>query len=164
MRDTGSSRTATRWRSSKHVALGVALAAAGCVTTQTRYYVPTEGQPRYGLIEMKDRAELMLGAECPRLLGRTGAEMGEGQYVVDVDGGGRVTRAQVARSSGDARMDEIFGGLLAELAVDAPADGKPRSARVDMGYSCAASGGAVTVRGIEPTGLPAAGSPPDTAA
>jgi outer membrane biosynthesis protein TonB len=122
---------------------------AGCVTTQTRYYVPTEGQPRMGANEMKDQAESLLRLECPRLLNGAATALGETQLVVDVGGGGQVSRARVARSSGDARVDAIFGGVLAQLEVDAPTDGKAKSSRVQMGYSCGPDQAVVTVRGIE---------------
>lgn len=154
MRATGSTRTATPWRWSERptgalAALGLIAGLAGCMTTQTRYYVPTEGQPRLGANEMKEQAEVLLRVECPRLLDGMASALGETQLVVDVDGGGKVSRARVARSSGDERIDAIFGGVLAQLEVDAPGDGRTKSSRVRMGYSCAPDQAVVTVSGIE---------------
>jgi hypothetical protein len=95
---------------------------------------------------MRDQAESLLRAECPRLLGAGSTALGEAQLLVEVDGGGKATRAWVTRSSGDERMDALFGGVLAQLEVDG--DGKTRSSRVHMGYSCAPDQAVVTVRGI----------------
>ena len=151
---TGSIPTATPWRWSERLrTLGVTgllvAAVAGCVATQQRYYVPTEGQGRVGTDEMKDQAEMLLRVECPRLLGGSSSALGEAQLLVDVDGGGRVSRARVVRSSGDEKVDAIFGGVVAQLEVDAPSDGTPTSGRVNMGYSCAPNSAVVTVRGIQ---------------
>ena len=157
MRAIGSTRTATPWRWSERasraiagVAAVTAIAALGaCVTTQTRYYVPTEGQPQLSTNEMKDEAETLLRVECPRLLHGASVATGEAQLVVDLAGDGHVSRARLARSSGDERVDAIFGGVLAQLAVDAPQNGKATSSRVRMGYSCGPNDAVVTVRGIE---------------
>jgi hypothetical protein len=160
MRATGSTPTATPWRWSERasraravagrlVALLALAALAGCVSSQTRYYVPTEGQPRLGTNDVKDQAEVMLRAECPRLLQGAPSALGEAHLVVDVDGGGKVARARIAKSSGDERVDAMFAGLLAQLEVDAPESGKARSSRVRMGYSCSPEQAVVTVRGID---------------
>ena len=155
MRGTGSTPTGTRWPSCSaraRRALGrrsalalVAAAAAACVSSTTKYYVPTAGEDRLSTDEVRDRADDLLRIECPRLLGGGTAATGTARLTVDVGADGAVTRARVRSSSGDQRVDDIFGALAARLQVDPPGRG-PTAARITMGYSCAPNEAVTTVQ------------------
>ena len=148
MRGTGSSRTATRWRSCSGVV--VAAWVAGCMVSTTKFYVPSDGQPRLSLDQLRTRAGALLIVECPRLLAGRPSAFGETDFTVEVDKGGAVLRAHVDRSSGDPRVDDIFGALAAQLQLDHPSSSSSRShtthQRIGIGYSCSATEADATVR------------------
>jgi TonB family protein len=147
MRGTASTRTAMRWWS-----FNVAL-IVGCTTTQ-RYFTPSEDQPRLTTDLMRDRGHNIVRAECPRLLGVREAVTGVAHIRVDVESDGEVRRAMISHSSGDERMDEIFGGLAAQLKVDPPANltGETMPGTLKIGYSCSPTAGTITVEGVTLTG------------
>ena len=150
MRDTGSTRTGTRWpscsdRGRRVARVALAAAVAACVTTTTKYYVPSAGEDRLSTDEVRERADDLLRVECPRLLGGATAATGTARLTVDVGADGAVTRARVRTSSGDQRVDDMFGALAARLQVDAPERG-PTTARITMGYSCAPNEAVTTVQ------------------
>ena len=136
-------RRGMAWRLSLRVAL--AAVAAACVTTTTKYYLPSEGEDRLSTDEVRERADDLLRVECPRLLGGATAATGTARLTVDVGADGAVTRARVRTSSGDQRVDDMFGALAARLQVDAPERG-PTTARITMGYSCAPNEAVTTVQ------------------
>jgi hypothetical protein len=146
MRGTGSSRTATRWRSFSGVV--IAACVAGCTVSTTKFYVPTRGQSRLSVDQLRTRAGALLTVECPRLLGGRPSAFGETDFTMDVDKGGAVLRAHVDRSSGDARIDDIFGALAAQLQVDRPGSSSEYGAhqRIGIGYSCSATEADATVQ------------------
>ena len=148
MRGTASTRTAMRWWS-----CSIALAVAACSTTQT-YFVPSADQPRLTTDLMRDRGHNIVRAECPRLLGVRQTATGVAHIRVDVESDGEVRRAMIAHSSGDERMDEIFGGLAAQLKVDPPANvtGETIPGTLKVGYSCSPTAGTITVEGVTWTG------------
>ena len=148
MKGTGSTRTAMRWWSCSLV-----VAAIACTTTQ-RYFLPSDDQPRMTTDLMRDRGHNIVRAECPRLLGVRQTATGVAQIRVDVASDGAVRRAMIAHSSGDERMDEIFGGLAAQLKVDPPANGGAETVpgTLKLGYSCSPTAGTITVEGVTWTG------------
>jgi TonB family protein len=131
----------------------VALALAACTTTQ-QFYLPSEDQPRLSADLLRDRGHNIVLAECPRLIGVNETATGVAHIRLDVERDGDVRRAAIQHSSGDERMDEIFGGLAAQLKVDPPADmnGETIPATVRIGYSCSRTGGTITLEGVAPTG------------
>jgi TonB family protein len=148
MRATAFTRTAMQWLS-----CSIALAVAACSTTQ-QYFVPSEEQPRLTTDLMRDRGHNIVRAECPRLLGVRQTATGVAHIRVDVESDGEVRRAMIAHSSGDERMDEIFGGLAAQLKVDPPANmrGETIPGTLEIGYSCSPTAGTITVEGVTWTG------------
>ena len=148
MKGTASTRTAMRWWSCSLV-----LTAVACTTTQ-RYFLPSEDQPRITTDLMRDRGHNIVRAECPRLLGVRQMVTGVAHIKVDVAADGAVRRAMIAHSSGDERMDEIFGGLAAQLKVDPPATGGSDTipGTLKLGYSCSPTAGTITVEGVDWTG------------
>lgn len=142
------SLTATLWRSSR--ALAVAFAATACVTSTAQYYVPNPGSPRLSTNQMRDQADAMLRVECPRLLGDRQSAFAVAELVVDVESSGEVIRARIARSSGDQRMDEIFGALAAQLKLDPPKPpagsvAGPLQGDLSVGYSCSPTAAVTSV-------------------
>ncbi|MBC7894101.1 MAG: hypothetical protein H7066_01740 [Cytophagaceae bacterium] len=131
----------------------IALAGAACSTTQ-QYFVPSEEQPRLTTDLMRDRGHNIVRAECPRLLGVRKTATGVAHIRVDVESDGEVRRAMITHSSGDERMDEIFGGLAAQLKVDPPANvsGETIPGTLKIGYSCSPTAGTITVEGVTWTG------------
>jgi TonB family protein len=124
-----------------------------CTTTQT-YYTPSEEQPRITPDLLRDRGHNIVRAECPRLIGVNDVATGVAHIRLDVERDGDVRRATVEHSSGDERMDEIFGGMAAQLKVDPPAgaNGETVPATIKIGYSCSRTGGTITLEGVTATG------------
>jgi hypothetical protein len=148
MRGTASTRMAMRWWS-----CSLALAVVAC-TTRQQYYLPSEDQPRLTTDLMRDRGHNIVRAECSRLLGVRQMATGVAHIRLDVGADGAVRRAMIAHSSGDERMDEIFGGLAAQLKVDPPADvrGETIPGTLKLGYSCSPTAGTITIEGVTWTG------------
>jgi TonB family protein len=147
MRAIVSIRTATRWLS-----CSAALALAACTTTE-QYYTPATDQPRMNTDLLRDRGHNLVRAECPRLLGVRQTVTGVAHIKVDVERGGEVRRATIVHSSGDERMDEIFGGLAAQLKVDPPENfrGETMPGTLRLGYSCSPTASTITVEGVTMT-------------
>jgi hypothetical protein len=145
MRGTGFSPTVTRWRSFSGVV--IAAWAAGCTVSTTKFYVPSSGQPRLSLEQLRTRAGALLPVECPRLLAGRPSAFGETDLTIDLNQDGSVLRAHVDRSSGDARIDDIFGALAAQLQLDRPSTTDHAAhQRIGIGYSCSVTEAEATVQ------------------
>ena len=145
MLDTGSIRMAMPWRWSS--TLAALLLCAACVQSTSTFFIPTDGEPRLDTNELRDRADVFLRTECPRLIAadRPG---GEASIRLTINRSGEVTRSEVSRSSGDEAIDGIFGPLAAQLVVTPPPDmkGDAMTVRLGMGYACSSTTAATTVR------------------
>ena len=152
MLDTVSTRTAMLWRWSSFGLLVVI--AASCVRSTQKYFVPTAGQERIDTGGLRARGDALLATECPRLKGDKDSDNGTADFTITVDRGGFVTRARLDRSSGDDRMDQLFGGLTAALQFDAPANdaGAGLESMVTVGYACSPTVNAVTFEIRQPGG------------
>lgn len=130
-----------------------ALVLGACTTRQT-YYTPSEDQPRMTPDLLRDRGHNIVRAECPRLIGVNEMATGVAHIRLDVESNGDVRRAAIEHSSGDERMDEIFGGLAAQLKVDPPSgmNAETVPATVRIGYSCSRTSGTITLEGVTATG------------
>lgn len=139
---TGSTRTATPWRSCSVAAVALVVA---CVTSTTRYFTPTEGDPRLSQDDFRDESDRFLRVECPRLMEGARAS-GQSRIRLFLDRSGAAQRAEFARSSGDERLDTMWGGLAARLQFDPQAAQRTdvQPVIITVGYSCSASGTAVT--------------------
>jgi outer membrane biosynthesis protein TonB len=148
MRATGFTRTATRWRSFSGAVVTAWVAA--CMVSTTKFYLPASGQSRLSLDQLRTRAGALLTVECPRLLAGRPSAFGETDLTMDVDEQGSVLRAHVDRSSGDARIDDIFGALAAQLQLTLPSSSGSKShgarQRIGIGYSCSATEAEATVQ------------------
>jgi hypothetical protein len=122
------------------------LVLAGCVTTTTRYYVPTAGEARINQSQLRERLDALLRIECPRLMGSATSALGDAGFALEVSPTGEVMRARLERSSGDARIDDIFGALVAELRFEPPATAAAVAhGRMTVGYSCSPTTAVSTV-------------------
>ena len=103
---------------------------------------------------LRDRGHNIVRAECPRLIGANDIATGVAHIRLDVESDGEVRRAAIEQSSGDERMDEIFGGLAAQLKVDPPGgmNAETIPAIVKIGYSCSRTEGTITLEGVAATG------------
>ena len=158
MRSTDSIRSAMRWSWCSALAL-----AAACTST-TRYYVPTEGEPRLTPSEVRDQSDALLSTQCPRLMGSNRFATGEARIMTELDRSGAVQKAQVTRSSGDEAMDAIFGALIARLQVDPPSgmEGDRGQHPIYIGYSCAPENNAITLNITGRQNPPIPSVPPST--
>ena len=158
MRSTDSIRSAMRW------SLCSAIAILGACTSTTKYYVPTEGEPRLTPNEVRDQSDALLSTQCPRLMGSNRFATGEARILVELDRSGAVHKAQVTRSSGDESMDDIFGALIARLQVDPPTgmSGDRGEHPIYIGYSCAPENNAITLNITGRQNPPIPPSPPPT--
>jgi TonB family protein len=138
-----------------------ALAAAGCVTSQTLYYVPTAGDSRLNTAQMKDQSDAFLRSQCPRLLEGNSTATGEARLMAEIDRSGAVQKARIVRTSGDQAMDDIFGALVARLQFDPPSNmnGETGSHPIYVGYSCSPE---MAVTTLNITGDPTPPLPPRT--
>ncbi|HJU64977.1 MAG TPA: hypothetical protein VJ596_04835 [Gemmatimonadaceae bacterium] len=120
---------------------------AACVTTTTKHYLPTPGQPRITQNQLREQLDALLRIECPRLMGGTSSALGDAEFGLEVSRGGEVMRATLDRTSGDLRMDDIFGALVAELRFEPPATtDEIARGRLTVGYSCSPTAAVSTVQ------------------
>jgi hypothetical protein len=131
---------AMRWRFCSAVAW-VLLAA--CVTNSQQSFLPDPNAARITPDDWRDRASALLEAECPRLMGTGSAALGEAGFIVVLGPSGIVREAILTRSSGDERIDAMFGGLAAQLRVDVSRSGE--RAPITAGYSCARNASVATL-------------------
>jgi hypothetical protein len=154
---TGSTRTAMRWPSSSlsAVALAIGLAALtatlGACGLGTRvYFLPSSEQERIGQNQLRDRADALVRAECPRLTAGQASATAASDFRLTVDRTGDVTRADLTRSSGDERVDAMFGALVAQLRFDPPRlmrdEEQTAVALMAVGYSCSPTVQVATVQ------------------
>ena len=164
MKATGSIRTAMRWswsdaaravasgrpRGTMLLAAASLVAASACVTSTSRSFVPDASRERFSLAAAQDALDQMVAAECPRLMDAR-RDIGEARISVDVDGSGQVTKSTLSKPFGDERMDQIFGGVAAQMRFDAPSDGSPKTGRMRVGYACSATARTATIELIGQT-------------
>lgn len=153
MQSTGSFRSAMRWLSCSLVV----LLMAACVTQTSRYYVAYSNDTRITPDQFRDAGDTLIGSQCGRLMGNVATQGGEARFRLEINGGGQVEKAHLARSSGDEQVDSIFGALAARLRFVPPADGKTLTHRIAAGYACSQSAAAVTLDiGTPPPATPSA--------
>jgi hypothetical protein len=123
-----------------------ACAAAGCVRTITRSFVPAPTNPRFTPEEASSTLRTFLSVECSRLR-EQGVSSGEATARVEADSTGLVTRAEIDRSSGNDLLDSLIGTVVVQLRTEPPANRRPARRTAHVAYSCAegAERAAVTV-------------------
>ena len=126
--------------------MGLAAAAA-CVTTTTREFLPSPRNPIYKPAQATPVLGEYLRLQCPAFRKAHRADTGTVRFVVFVDTSGFATRAQLAQGSGDKLVDEVFGTVAAQLQF-LPDSARPRARRatVAMHYSCVGDSASVVIR------------------
>lgn len=132
---------AMRWRWCS--AVFVIAMLGGCVTSSQQSFLPDPNAARITPDEWRDRASALLAAECPRLMGTGSAAFGEAGFAVILGATGVVREAILTRSSGDERVDALFGGLSAQLQFGRNSGGE--RAPITAGYSCAPNASVATL-------------------
>ena len=150
MQSTDSSRMGMPWRSSEwergvgsgewgvashQLAFLILLAVIVLAACAKPSYTAPYQAPRLNTGGIRDVSEEQLRAECDRLIATKTPPTGEARLTIEVAPDGKVTTAKITRSSGDQRVDDIFGQAAARLQFD-PMPGEA-TARIKMGYSCA---------------------------
>ena len=146
---TGSTRTATPWRWSEPIvrgALSLLLLSSACVTRTSHEYLPSADRDRLSVNAAQDELDQLMQIECARLLSDRRPESGEARLSIDLDATGAVSRSRVTASTGDERVDNMFGAVAAQMMFEAPPDGKPTMGRMRMGYSCSPTATTVTIQ------------------
>ena len=146
---TGSTRTATPWRWSEPIVLGalsLLLLSSACVTRTSHEYLPSADRDRFSLNAAQDELDQLMQIECARLLTERRPESGDARLSVDLDASGMVMRSRVTASTGDERVDDMFGAVAAQMKFDAPPDGKANTGRMRLGYSCSPTATTVTIQ------------------
>ena len=140
MRTTGFIRTATRWRSYSCIALAGVVAA--CASGTVRVYEPPQTAARISLPEMHDRLMELMVVECPRIIGTRDRRHGSVSVGLALDASGRVERASIRKGSGDAKFDDLAGGLAARLKLPPPPHvlANDPSTRLTVLYECSTTG------------------------
>lgn len=133
---------AMRWPSYSAAAL---LLGAACVTVTQRSYFPDLAAGRLAPDDFRARAGALLAAECPRLLGSSRSALGETGFTVVLTGSGAVREAILDKRSGDERIDDVFGALVAQLQVVMTSGGDDSRAPIVVGYSCSPEHSLVTL-------------------
>jgi TonB family protein len=115
--------------------MALTLLAGACLGANRYYEAPSDAH-RLNTYTVRDNSDAALSAECARLIDEKIPPTGEATLKIQVGPNGQVTRAQVTRSSGDRRVDDIFGRLAARLKFDPLPSDDGTTARIRMGYSC----------------------------
>lgn len=124
----------------------VALALVACVTTTTRYFVPSTQNPIYRPEQATPVLAEYVRLQCPAFRQAARPDSGEVRLTIDVDTAGFATRAELTRGSGDKLLDDVFGTVGAQLVFpkDSIRRRRPRREDVVMDFRC--SGDSATVR------------------
>ena len=130
----------------------VLLAAAGCVSTVTRYYLPDAHNPRFDTEGATKMLDQYLRVQCPDRIAAKKSESGDVRVTILTDTTGAVTRAELVKSSGDELLDGLFGTVAAQLKVDSlRATTTPVATRkLEMGYSCSSTAAVATLQVLPP--------------
>lgn len=119
-----------------------------CVTTTTRFFVPSPQNPIYRSQQAVPVLTQYVRLQCPAFREAQKPDSGEVRLMVDVDTLGFATRAEMTRGSGDKLLDDVFGTVAAQLAF--PRDSTRRSNRrresVTMNFRCIGDSAVVSIR------------------
>ena len=130
------------------VATLAAFPLVACSTAITRAYTPDPNAERMSLADAQDNLDRFVRLECPRLM-QAKHDNDEARVSVDVDAGGNVTRATFSKLTGDDRMDQMFGGIAAQMKFAPAPDGKEFTGRMRVGYSCSPTVSTATIELID---------------
>jgi hypothetical protein len=126
----------------------VALLVGACVSTTTRFFVPSPQNPRYRLDQAPPVLANYVRLQCPAFREAARPDSGEVRLAVDVDSTGNATRAELTKESGDRLLDGVFGTVAAQLIFpgDSARRARPRRENVVMDFRCIGDSAVVHVR------------------
>jgi len=93
----------------------VSLVLTGCVSSTTRYFVPSRQNPTYQLGQAEVVLTEYVRLACPGLRSASKPDSGQTKFLVTVDSMGFVSRAEMQQGTGDELLDGIFGTVAAQL-------------------------------------------------
>jgi TonB family protein len=126
----------------------VALVLVACVSTTTRYFVPSTQNPIYRPEQATPVLSEYVRLQCPAFRQASRPDSGRVSLTVDVDTSGFATRAELTKSSGDKLLDDVFGTVAAQLVFPRDTIGprKPRREYVVMDFRCSGDSAQVRIR------------------
>lgn len=127
-------------------ALVALVLGAACVTTTTRYFLPSPANPTYTTRQAETALAQYVGLQCAQRGEAQRPDSGSAAFLVEVDSAGVAQRAELKRSSKDEVLDGIFGTVAAQLTFprDPSARGATRQA-VAVDFRCAGDSATVLV-------------------
>lgn len=130
------------------VAAVFALVLASCVTTTTRYFMPSRQNPIYRPEQATPVLAEYVRLQCPAFRQAARPDSGHVRLVVDVDTSGFATRAELTEASGDKLLDDVFGTVAAQLVFprDSTRRVRPRRENVVMNFRCSGDSALVHIR------------------
>ena len=130
---------------SPRAALAVLVMCMACVTTTTRFFLPSPANPTYTARQAEEALSQYVRLHCAPRAEAQRPDSGSAAFLVEVDSAGAATRAELRRSSQDDVLDGIFGTVAAQMTF--PRDSAARRATreaVSVDFRCA--GDSATVR------------------
>jgi len=138
----------TRSRRTRSANAVVALVLVACVTTTTRFFVPSTQNPIYRPEQATPVLAEYVRLQCPAFRQAARPDSGQVRLAIDVDTAGFATRAELTKSSGDKLLDDVFGTVGAQLVFprDTVGPRKPRRENVVMDFRCSGDSALVRIR------------------
>ena len=125
-----------------------ALLLGACVSTTTRFFIPSPQNPRYRLEQAPPVLADYVRLQCPAFREAARPDSGQVRLTVDVDSSGTATRAELTKESGDRLLDGVFGTVAAQLIFpgDSTRRTRPRRENVVMDFRCIGDSAVVNIR------------------
>lgn len=130
---------AMRWPFSRLGALALGVA---CVSTTTRYFLPSPQNPVYTLPQGESVLAEYVRLQCAPLRAAQKPDSGSARFALKVDSSGHTTKAELQQSTNDDMLDGIFGTVAAQLAL--PPASAPRRESLEVRFRCLGDSATVT--------------------
>ena len=126
----------------------LALFVCACVSTTTRFFMPSPQNPRYRFDQAPPVLANYVRLQCPAFREASRPDSGQVRLAVDVDTSGTATRAELTKESGDRLLDGVFGTVAAQLIFpnDSARRTRPRRENVVMDFRCIGDSAVVHIR------------------
>jgi len=119
------------------------LLFAACVSSTTRYFLPSPQNPTYSLEGATPVLREYVRLQCPALRQKERADSGAIGALVEMDSTGKATRARLEGTTGDETLDGVIGTVVAQLVIAREASAMSAAAtssseRLRVDYRCSA--------------------------
>jgi hypothetical protein len=131
-----------RWSFSS---LAAAALAAACVTSTTRYFLPSPQNPSYTPVQAEPVLTEYLRLQCATLRAAQKPDSGIARFLLDVDSTGITKRAELQQTTRDDVLDGVFGTVAAQLTLPAGGSRPLRHGAVTMNFRCTGDSASVRV-------------------